>query len=218
MPTVAEFHTAARASDIDELERLLEADPSLLNSKNDLGQSAIVLAKYHRQPAVVDFLLSRGPELSLHEAAAVGDEERVRAIVKQQGSPVIDSFARDGFTALGLAAYFGHPAIASFLVDQGANLDLAANNPMMVAPIHAAVAARQTAIVEMLVAAGADVNKRQQQGFTPLHAAAMNGDEGVVRLLLAHGADRGARSDNGQSALDFAMQHGHAGVAALLGQ
>jgi len=212
---VEDFLNAARAGDIARLEALLAADPSLLNARNDLGQSALLLACYHRQTGAVDFLLARGPELTLHEACAAGVLPRVRELVAERARR-IDTHAGDGFTPLALACFFGHADVAEHLVNQGANLNLAAANVMRVAPIHAAVAGRKRAIVEMLLAAGADVNQRQHQGWTPLHAAAQNGDEDLVSCLLAHGADRFARSDSGQSPLDLAMSRGHAGVVAQL--
>ncbi len=101
-------------------------------------------------------------------------------------------------------------------MDQGTNVNLTATNSMRVAPLHAAVAARQPEIVKVLVQAGADVNQVQQQGWRPLHGAAQNGDEETVKLLLEAGADRAARADNNQSAADLAMLKGNAAIVALL--
>lgn len=210
-----EFLNAARAGDIEQLKTLLAANPALLNERNELGQGAILLARYHRQAAAVDFLLSKNPDLNLHEAAAVGALDRVRTIVRERGR-LIDSHSKDGFTPLALASFFGHAAVAQYLIDQGANVSLAANNPMKVTPLHAAVSGRHFEIARMLVDNDADVNARQQQGWTPLHGAAQSGDQDLVKLLLAKGADREARADTGQTALDLAMTHGHGAVAALL--
>ncbi len=194
---------------------MLAKDASLLSFRNEMGQSAILLAKYHRQAKAVEFLLSKSPDLTLHEAAAVGALEPVQQLVRER-SRLIDSHSKDGFTPLALASFFGNLEVAEFLVNQGANIDLAANNSMQVAPIHAAVAGKHRAVARMLVENGANVNARQQQGWTPLHAAAQNGDEELVRLLLEKGADREARSEGGQTALDLAMVNGHGGVARLL--
>jgi len=215
MAAVEDFLEAARKGEVTLLESMLAEDSSLLGARNHLGQSAVLLAKYHRQPAAVDFLLSKNPELTLHEACAVGAMDRVREIIRARGR-LIDEHAGDGFTPLSLACYFGYPEIATYLVEQGASINLAANNPMKVAPIHAAVAVSQMPIVRMLVENGADVNARQQHGWTPLHAAAQNGDEEIVRLLLKKGADRGALSETKQSPMDLALMRGHGVVVSLL--
>jgi ankyrin repeat protein len=213
---VEEFLAAARAGDLARLESLLADNPAVLNARNEMGQSAILLARYHRQPAAVDFLLTKNPELTLHEACAVGAADRVRLLVAQRGSRILDEHSPDGFTPLALACFFGHQELAGYLVDQGANVRLAATNPMKVAPLHASVAGRHFWIVQMLVANGADVNQRQQHGFTPLHGAAQNGDEQTARLLLENGADRTLRADSQQTALDLALLQGHGAVVALL--
>ncbi len=215
MSSPEQFLDAARAGDVDQLRTMLAENRELMQSRNELDQSAILLALYHRKPEVAEFLLSAGVELNLHEAAAVGALDRVKTLVAERGR-LIDAHATDGFTPLSLAAFFGHLDVARHLVDQGANLNLAANNKMMVAPLHAAVASRNTAIVELLVSAGADVNQQQQHGFTPLHAAAQNGDEAIAALLLAKGARKDVRADSNQTAMDLALLKGHAGVVALL--
>jgi ankyrin repeat protein len=43
--------------------------------------------------------------------------------------------------------------------------------------------------LEALVAAGADVNEKDEQGWTALHWSAGRGDAGAVNLLLEHQAD-----------------------------
>ncbi len=210
-----ELLDAARAGDPERIRAILAATPAALDFRNEMGQSAILLAQYHRKPEVVALLRAHGPELTVHEACAVGDLPRVQDLVVNRPR-AIDEHAKDGFTPLALACFFGHSEVAAWLVDRGAAMDLAAENPMKVAPLHAAVSGRHGAIVELLLKNGASVNRRQQQGFTPLHGAAQSGDSAMVRLLLEYGADRTLRADNGQSALDLAMQHGHAEVALVL--
>jgi uncharacterized protein len=212
------FHDAARAGDLKTLRQLLDGDASLLNTRNALGQSAILLAQYHRQPAAVALLLDAAPELTLHEACAVGHLAQAQALLAMPATrgKLIDQHSSDGFTPLSLACFFGHQPVASWLVGAGASVSLAANNPMQIAPVHAAAAGRHLEILKLLLDAGADANARQQQGFTPLHAAAQQGDLAAIDLLLQHGADRAARSANLQTPLDLALQNGHSAAVERL--
>lgn len=44
--------------------------------------------------------------------------------------------------------------------------------------------------VEILLATGADVNAKDNDGITPLHVASRGGHKDVTKLLLAKGANR----------------------------
>ncbi len=70
-------------------------------------------------------------------------------------------------------------------------------------------------IVELLVARGADVNRRLPDGRTPLFAAAEAGDLRVVNVLLEHGA-RVNDLVLDDTALDAAESSGHTPVARVL--
>ncbi len=54
-------------------------------------------------------------------------------------------------------------------------------------------------IVELLINEGADVNAKNKWGGTPLHAAATNGKKETVELLIAADADVNAKADAGGS-------------------
>ena len=102
------------------------------------------------------------------------------------------------------------------LLDRGAEVTATAQNFMKVQPLHAAVAARSTAAVALLLERGADVNARQQVGYTPLMGAASGGREDLADMLLRNGADPSALSEDGKTAADIAREHGHEALAARL--
>ena len=61
-------------------------------------------------------------------------------------------------------------------------------------------------IVRQLVTDGADVNAKDDDGFTPLIDAAEAGNIQIVRLLLRHGADVHAKAAAGITALNSARE------------
>jgi ankyrin repeat protein len=166
---------AIQEGDIAAVEQLLADDSSLMYAKNENGVSALMFAVYYRERKIVDLLLGQGIQTTIFEAAALGQSERVAALLDEDAT-LLDAFSDDGFAPLGLAAFFGHADTAALLLRNGADPDLPARNPMQVRPIHSAVANRDAQvgykIARMLLEHGAEVNVAQHGGWTPLHQAA----------------------------------------------
>lgn len=215
MADIKTFHDSVKSGDLEKVRSFVAEDPSLLNAKSDVGQSAILLAKYYGRPEIAEYLLSLGPQLDAFTAAAVGREDIVFAELNRDPA-LIATHSADGWTPLHLAAYFGHKKLAERLIERGAEVDARSTNAMKNTPLHAAAAGRQSDLIRLLLVEGADANARQEGGWTAIHAAAQNGDREIVEILLAHGADVKARADNNQSAMDLALLKGRQNVAALL--
>jgi uncharacterized protein len=67
----------------------------------------------------------------------------------------------------------------------------------------------------LLLANKAEVNAKDNRGFTPLHWAAMTGHTDIAKLLLTHGAEVNAKSNYG-TPLYVATLHHYNDVAKLL--
>jgi ankyrin repeat protein len=170
-------------------------------------ESPILAALYQGNRAEAE-RLADGATLTIFEAAALTRDDRIGALLDADPA-LANSWAPDGHTPLGLAAYFGGASTVRLLVERGADVGAAARNPMKVQPLHAAVASRNAEAVALLLERGADVNARQQVGYTPLMGAASAGREDFVDQLLAKGADRTLTSDDGKTAAAIAREHGH---------
>jgi len=210
-----ELFAAIRNGDVESVERLLAARPQLAAARDEQGVMAPLYARYRFRLDLVERLLAAGPELDVFAAAALGAEERLRALLAEDPARA-NARAGDGHYPLGLAAFFGQPGCVKILLARGADVEAVARNALGVRALHAAVASRNAEVVVLLLAAGAQPNVRQPGGYTPLHAAALHGDERIVDLLLAHGADARLRSDDGKTVAALAREKGHAELATRL--
>lgn len=75
---------------------------------------------------------------------------------------------------------------------------------------------RKTAMVKLLLEAGASVDLRIFSGHTALHAAAQIGSAEIVNLLIRHGAGVSIRGLYGQTPLHLAAMYGHEAIIRLL--
>lgn len=184
---VRAYVDAVVAGDTEVINALLNENANLAFTPLAGGESAMLYSLYRGRAEIVEALRTVNKWPNLYESAAVGDVERARVILERLPAS-INNYARDGYTALQLASFFGNEEVVRLLLARGADPLAVARNEMRIQPIHAAVAARNRTIVEALIAAGANVNARQQGEFTPLMAAQQNGDEEIIALLVASGA------------------------------
>ena len=71
------------------------------------------------------------------------------------------------------------------------------------------------AAVQALLANGAEVNAKDNNGASALILASRNGHRDVVQALLANGAEVNAKDNDGATALILASRNGHHDVVAL---
>lgn len=212
---MSEFTDAIQAGDVSRVGALLDENPALVRMA-DKNVTPLLLAIYHGKRDVAQLLVERGAPVSFAEACALGDETRVRELLA--GDPtLIRSRSADGFPGLGLAIFFGHGALARWLIEQGADVNAPAENAARVAPLHAAAAVRDRETMRLLLERGADANAKQQSDFTPLHGAASRGDIEMAQLLIEHGADRGARTADGMTPDEVAVKYNQSAFAEWFG-
>ena len=215
MSSDAQFFKVIQARDTAAVKRMLAAEPQLASARNEKGQSALLLTVYGGSKELCDTLLAQGVPLELHEAAALGQLERVKHLVEKEPSQA-ESYSPDGFPVIALTAVFGHLEVAEYLFAKGADINAVATNGTGYNALTGAVAGGHTAIVAWLLENGADPNYRYGAGYSPLLTAAANGHLGILSILLAGGADLHAKNNDGKTALSFAQERGHAEVIEFL--
>lgn len=208
---------AIRTGDPARVKRKLTREPEALAERDAEGLSPLMRALYEGHQEIARVLLARGAKIDVFEAAALGDTAALERLLRRSPKRAT-AYSKDGFTALHLAAFFGHAEAVALLLDHGADIHARSENRRFptVTPLHSAAAGRRTEAALALLERGADPNLTQAGGWTPLHWAAANGDLVLCKALLKHRAKRHAMADDRTRPLDFAIENRHPEVVRLL--
>ncbi|HXV23259.1 MAG TPA: ankyrin repeat domain-containing protein [Alphaproteobacteria bacterium] len=151
---------AVKAGDAASVERLLN-DGANVDSRAMDQATPLIEAALSGQPEIAALLLAKGADVMARNAG--------------------------GFTPLHAAAYSGSVPVAELLLEKDAALEDAANKAG-VSPLIVAAEEDHLAMVELLIARGADVGQPERNGYTPLTRAFWKGHSDIVRALKRHGA------------------------------
>src|SRR3954447_11735123 len=105
----AAFIDAIKAGEFERVKAMLSAEPALIDARSRTGESAILTAVYHRQKEIVNLLVARGATLTIFEASAAGEVERVERLLDDSArgavdAPGVNAYSADGWTALQCSA------------------------------------------------------------------------------------------------------------------
>ena len=216
--TDQEFVALAKSGDEQAVRNQLQADPNLANAQED-GVSALLWSIYYGHPTVGRVIAdARCGKIDIFEATALGDRHVLAELLKQNPESV-NEYSADGFTPLGLAAFFGHREIVDDLLKANADPTIASKNPLGVIPLHSALAGGHKEIARALVEAGrpgTQVNTPNREGWFPLHYTAHTGDWETSDFLLMHGASTSQVNNIGETPAMEARKFGFTGLADIL--
>ena len=171
----------------------------------------LVMAAELDDPRAVTALLRKGvdPNLTdsrgrtpLFTAVREGSQHALESLL---GVPQlrIDAVNADGETPLMIAAIRGSLPAVRALVKRGAAI-----NREGWTPLHYACSGPDNGVAAFLIANGAELNARSDNGTTPLMMAARYGSGDLVPLLLKAGAEPRAANEQELTAADFAQRGG----------
>jgi ankyrin repeat protein len=211
-----ELLAAVQKDDADRVRALLDRNPLVGRMRTPNG-TLVLTAVYHGATNALQVLLDRTPEdaLGLHEAAAIGNARRLKTLLGQSRTRV-NAPNPEGFTPLGLAAFFGHLDALKVLLENGADVNATSPSRFANTALDAAVAGDHPNVVKALLAVHGNPNVRSEANFTPLHKAAEHGNLEIVRMLVEAGADPKATRDGGLRPIDDAQEKGHQAVVDFL--
>lgn len=175
------LEAASYTGQLDAVKLLLGhgADPNA--DSQSASSTALSAAAKNGHIDIVTLLLNEGADI--HEGLSVGSGQQLRdtsqpdryTIFHEYVDPPSDQYDQQALrktqkTALWEAAFSGQSSIVKLLLEHGANLDMRNGQDGSTA-LHQAVLARDTASMDLLLAAGAIVDKTDLQARTPLGTA-----------------------------------------------
>jgi uncharacterized protein len=219
------LHWATRNNDAMLVDRLLRAGAAP-HPENRYGVTPIALACESGSAAIVERLLKAGVsanatgpygETALHTCAHAGNTAAVRVLIAA-GASLDPGDSWRGQTPLMWAAAEGHPETMQALIDAGADVDARSSiiewerqrtdeprdkwlPPGGWTPLLLAARENCVKCVDVLSAAGADLNTVDPERHTALIVALLNGHFDVAGRLIDRGADLDMQDAVGQTAL-----------------
>jgi ankyrin repeat protein len=196
-----------------------------VNATGASGSTALHYASYYGHEETVAFLLDQGAQANstmhgdrtpLKLACHEGQLAVVHMLLQHIGTQVLEETDEEGWRALHWVAYRGHEAVATLLLEQGAQAnsgDALGRTPLMVACEEG-----RLAVVGVLLrhVGGQALQETDDKGRTALHLAALRGHGEVVAFLLGQGTETNRRDMFDMTPLLYGCTEGHLGVVRVL--
>lgn len=180
---------AVKGKDLAKVKALIAAEPSLVNMKDQAGNTPLHHAAIGGSAAIAESLLSAGADIDAPNA--------------QQNTALIESVIN------------GNDDVSTLLIEKGA--DIRRRNFSGSTALHAAALRDRVKVAELLIRKGIEVDGRDAAGFTPLNVLArVTNNAEMARLLIGKGADVNAQDNRHTTPLNNAGIYGHPDIINLL--
>jgi ankyrin repeat protein len=219
-----EIQEAVTAGDLEKVRELIEADPSLLESKDDNGYTPLMTACKTLQVEVANYLIDKGANVNAKNRFGItplfcfsynkeAPFDLIRRLITKGADVNAKLSLNRNWTVLVDFVMKGNIKVVKLLIDHGADLNVRdiEGTPLQMAIHHK----RNEDMAVFLVESGA---KLQEFSFgnTDLHLAAIWGFADLARVLIKHDADINAVNDYGHTPLYYAARHGQRKAAEAL--
>ena len=151
----SDFFEACRSGKREEVMRLYQVEPALVNAVDAKGYTPLIIAAYNNQPELTAFLLEQGADPDAQDAA--------------------------GNTALMGVSFKGYTDIARQLVEAGADVNV--RNSSGAPALTFAATFGHLRIAELLLQRGADITLADARGKTPFDHARIQENEAMMDLI-----------------------------------
>jgi cytohesin len=183
------LHQAAKDGNLEQVTKLIAAGADV-NARDNRSQTPLHFAARNGHEEIARLLIAGGADVNVN----MGDES---------WTPLLD------------AASKGHTKLVKLLLEKGAKVDV--GDDYGYTPLYYAIWSNDEESVRMLIAAGADVDKRpsQRDPYNPLFYAVWMDDANLVKAFIDAGADVNYKDKDGWTPLHYAISAVGVDVAKL---
>ena len=246
----------AAIGDLDKVRELHKSGVDLNSSStlNDVDYyTALESASWGGHINIIEYLVENGADVNFVSGSDMENEYGKTALISAvdngqveivkyllDNGAEINGTGNENYTAITVAKSL---EMVMVLVDSGADVNsINMNKPVLISAVeneqiaiveyllasgadvnikvdnnYSAISyPNNLAIVKILVASGADVNFKNSYNSTPLIFATSRGDLEIVKYLVDSGADINLKNNDGSKAIDIAISNGHKKVVKYL--
>lgn len=197
-----------------------------LETKNEEGETALILAAWYGSPEIVILLLENGANVNAQDklgftaiakASSLGvgrHYEIVELLI--QASANVNLKTKDGRSPFILAIINGHRELSNVLKRAGAKDEPYFTGEETNLELLAAARLGNLNRVQYVMFFKPNINANDELGMNSLMYSARNGNREILNLLLKSGAKVDAKDKSGKTALMFAARRGHKEIVSLL--
>jgi ankyrin repeat protein len=212
------LHLAAGTGNAAMVKLLIRSGANV-NSRDDLWTTPLhAAAMYGGDRQAIEALVAAGADIEASDKQGVtplmlagrsGTLKAVETLAAHGAS--LDAKGSNGLPVIGYAALGGNEEVVKFIYEKGGrDLIRHARQDLL---FNCAAAGGSKMLAEILLAAGVDVNVRDEAGYTPLLTAIEHDRRELAGFLLERGANRGARTNRGRGLFEVACETGNIALA-----
>uniref|UniRef100_A0A1B6LKW5 PRANC domain-containing protein n=1 Tax=Graphocephala atropunctata TaxID=36148 RepID=A0A1B6LKW5_9HEMI len=205
------LHKAVAKRSLENMQSLLEKEPSIIDSVDRRGETALHWAIRNNFTEGISFLIKNNANINtkdnngntaLHCAIVDCNKDLMETILKIGAD--VNSVDAMGMTPLHFATKENFNEGIDLLLER--DVDVNAENNMKITPLVWLVKRGDAISVEKLLARGANVNYVDEHGESLLHYAVRYGSVSIVKMLLARGSKVNRSNIHGQTPLHLAAK------------
>ena len=182
------LHIAAKENAINLARQLIEMGADV-NSEDWKCRTPLHIAATYAGSKMIDLLLDNKAQVEVVDdldhtplhAAVLGKRPQDTVAYLINAKAKVDTRTSIGETALDLAIERDLPAIASLLLDRGANLEMSG---LAEAPLFTALHHQRTWAIDLFLDNGANLLEKNGEGYNVLDVAVRMNRESIVQVLL----------------------------------